>query len=104
MTTVLIADDDAAIRAAVRATLEYEGYRVYEACDGMEALRVLRESPIRLVVLVDLRMPNVDGFSLLKIVAEDRVLTERHSYVVFTADASSLPVVRALRSQMVVTG
>src|SRR5262249_1237180 len=75
---------------------------VGEATDGVEALAALRESQTPLVVLVDLRMPTIDGFTLLKTVAEERILAERHVYVIFTADTSSLPVVQALRSQTVV--
>src|SRR5262249_5548930 len=102
MATVLIADDDLAIRSAVRATLEFAGHTVREATDGVEALAALRESQTPLVTLVDLRMPSMDGFTLLKTVTEERTLAERHVYVVFTADTSSLPVVQALRSQTVV--
>lgn len=102
MATVLVVDDDMAIRAAVRATLEFAGHMVREATDGVEALAALREPQSHLVVLVDLRMPSMDGFTLLKSVAEDRALAERHAYIVFTADTASLPVVQALRSQTLV--
>jgi CheY-like chemotaxis protein len=102
MATVLIVDDDTAIRQAVRATLEFTGHRVREATDGVEALAELRAAPLPLVVLVDLRMPTMDGFTLLKLVAEEPALADRHAYVIFTADASSLPVVQALRAQTIV--
>jgi len=103
MATVLIVDDDAGIRAAVRAALEDAGHRVREAADGAEALRELRRDRERMVALIDLRMPNVDGFALLKTVSEDWDLAERHAYVLLSADTASLPVVSALRSQTVVT-
>src|SRR5262249_19048945 len=102
MATVLIADDDMAIRASVRAALEFGGHTVREATDGVEALAALRESQTPLVALVALGMPSIDGFTLLKTVSEERTLVERHVYVIFTADTSSLPVVQALRAQTVV--
>jgi two-component system, NtrC family, nitrogen regulation response regulator NtrX len=102
MATVLIVDDDTDIRATVRMTLEDAGHAVREARDGEEAFALLRDDPQRLVALIDLRMPNVDGFALLKMVSEDWELARRHAYVIFSADTLSLPVVRALRSATVV--
>jgi DNA-binding NtrC family response regulator len=102
MAIVLVVDDDTDIRATVRMTLEDAGHAVREARDGEEAFALLRDDPQRLVALIDLRMPNVDGFALLKMVSEDWELAHRHAYVIFSADTLSLPVVRALRSATVV--
>src|SRR5579859_2254953 len=104
MATVLVVDDDGSIREVERAALEDAGYTVLEARDGAEALGVLRASPEPLVVLVDLLMPVVNGFELLKTVAEDWELARRHAYVVVSAEHQSLPVVQALRSSTVVEG
>jgi CheY-like chemotaxis protein len=41
--SVLIVDDEASIRASLRMTLEFEGYRVEEAGSGAEALRIVRD-------------------------------------------------------------
>lgn len=103
MATVLIVDDDTGIRSAVRAALEDAGHRVREAADGEQALRQLQGARERMVTLVDLRMPNVDGFELLRMVSEDWELSERHAYAILSADTTSLPVVAALRSRTVVT-
>ncbi len=102
MATVLIVDDDTGIRTAVRAALEDAGHTVREASDGAEALAALRAERARLVALIDLRMPKVDGFALLQMVTEDWELARRHAYVLFSADTTSLPVVEALRSATVV--
>ena len=67
MTTanVLIIDDDAAVRDAVAEDLKREGYNLCFAENGMEGIRLLRElSPT--VVLLDLRMPVMDGFDFLE--------------------------------------
>jgi CheY-like chemotaxis protein len=62
MIDVLIAEDDPDIRRAVRHLLECEGYSCAEAEDGREALEIAQQSPPRLVLL-DLMMPKMDGFT-----------------------------------------
>jgi two-component system, OmpR family, response regulator len=62
--TVLAVDDEDAITDLVCDALSLAGYRTLRARHGMEALRLLREHPVDLVVL-DLTMPNVDGFEVL---------------------------------------
>lgn len=64
---VLVADDEAPIRDALQRTLSKEGYAVVEAQDGALALDLLRKTEVDLI-LVDLRMPKVDGLALLKAV------------------------------------
>jgi CheY-like chemotaxis protein len=61
---ILVVDDDAAVRQAVRALLEAEGYAVATAADGAEAIEKLRGSRV-LLVLLDLAMPGVDGWQFL---------------------------------------
>lgn len=104
MATVLIIDDDNSIRAVERSALEEAGHSVLEARDGAEALRTLRAAEHPLVALVDLMMPGVSGFELLQSVADESALARRHAYVVVTANATSLPVVQALRSSFVLEG
>lgn len=104
MVTVLVVDDDGAIREMVHTALEEAGYTVREARQGEEALTLLREATTPMVALVDLLMPVVSGFELLQRVAEDWDLARRHAYVVVTASEESLPVVQALRSTTVVEG
>ena len=61
---VLIVDDDPGIRRMLAVTLKKEGYRTADACDGAEALEVMRRGGADLVLL-DLRMPNVTGWEVL---------------------------------------
>ncbi len=67
--TILIVDDEARIRDFVRMNLELEHYNVLEASNGLEALDVLREHLPDLVVL-DVMMPEMDGFETLKAIRE----------------------------------
>jgi CheY-like chemotaxis protein len=89
---VLIVDDDDEIREVVRALLEDEGYYVEEARQGEEALRILRKSPHRFVVLLDLRMPVLDGVAVIAAIARERPLRQRHGYILATADNRTLPL------------
>lgn len=61
--TVLVVDDDAAIRGLLTAELRLEGYETLEAADGRQALELLDLQPD--LVLTDLAMPAVDGFELI---------------------------------------
>ncbi|MBJ7484980.1 response regulator [Brevundimonas sp.] len=63
-TTVLIADDDPTLRAIGAELLSGEGYRVLEAEDGDEALRIVEAEAVDLIVL-DMLMPNKDGIETI---------------------------------------
>ncbi|MET7761445.1 response regulator transcription factor [Streptomyces sp. NPDC005336] len=64
--TVLLAEDDRAIRQALERALTLEGYRVTAAPDGIEALAAIhREHPD--VVVLDVMMPGVDGLQVCRV-------------------------------------
>ena len=67
--TVLIVDDEEAIRESLRMVLEYEGYRVREAGNGEKALSEVRRVPPDAVVL-DIKMPEMDGMEVLRSLRE----------------------------------
>ena len=73
--TVLVVDDDADVRDALRKVLEEDGYTVETAHQGREALAVLRRSasPPQVVVL-DMMMPVMDGWEFLHEVRQDAAL------------------------------
>jgi CheY-like chemotaxis protein len=58
---VLVADDDATMRALVRTMLERGGYHVVESASGREALQRLREGLAPHFLVTDLRMPDGSG-------------------------------------------
>jgi len=66
--SVLVVEDDAAIRRLVKMVLEREGYRVEVASDGLEAVLKLGVMEYAAIIL-DLMMPNLDGFVLLETLA-----------------------------------
>jgi CheY-like chemotaxis protein len=61
---VLVVDDDAAVRVSCATVLRVSGFSVEVADDGDDALALLRELDVG-VVLLDLRMPRRDGFAVL---------------------------------------
>jgi two-component system chemotaxis response regulator CheY len=87
---VLIVDDDEGIRETLRFALEGEGYAVLEAQHGLAALEILAALAVPLVVLVDLRMPLLDGEGLLDAVCADPLLAHRHVYALTTANEQTL--------------
>jgi DNA-binding response OmpR family regulator len=67
---VLVVDDDAKIVTLVSAYLERAGYQVRSANDGLTALRMIRDHAPDVVVL-DLMLPELDGFGVARIVREE---------------------------------
>ncbi len=64
MYNVLVCDDERDIVSALRIYLTAEGYQVYEAYNGKEALEVLARETIHLV-LMDIMMPVMDGITAM---------------------------------------
>jgi two-component system, cell cycle sensor histidine kinase and response regulator CckA len=65
--TILLCDDEPAIRSLVRKMLERRGFRVLEASDGLDAMELAKPYPGPIhVLLSDLVMPKLDGPSLAK--------------------------------------
>ena len=65
MMKILIVDDEEMIRNVLREYVEFEGNEAFEAADGMEAVKMCRENDYD-VVLMDVMMPRLDGFSAVK--------------------------------------
>ena len=82
---VCVVEDDAAIRETLCMLLEEEGYRVLDAATGSQGLALLQGSRERLVVLLDHKLPELDGCDLLDIVAQDEMLRSRHAFILVTA-------------------
>jgi DNA-binding response OmpR family regulator len=69
--SILVVDDEATIREVLSRYLQREGFRVFEAADGFEALDAIKYNPPDLIVL-DLMLPGIDGLTLTQHLREDR--------------------------------
>ena len=74
--TVLVVDDDPDVRAIVRVTLQGNGMQVAEAANGRLALEWLDGHPPPALVLLDLIMPEMDGFDFLERVRQSGQLSD----------------------------
>jgi DNA-binding NtrC family response regulator len=93
MPTVLIVDDEKNIRATLARGLRLEGYRTEVAGNGVEALKLLDEGGIDLVLL-DVQMPEMDGLALLSAMRERRMTVPA---IVLTAHGSIERAVQAVK-------
>ena len=62
MTNILVCDDDKEIVDAIEIYLGQEGYNILKAYDGLEAIKVLKENDIKLLI-IDIMMPRLDGIN-----------------------------------------
>jgi CheY-like chemotaxis protein len=72
--TVLVVEDDPAIRNFLKLALEAEGYRVETATQGQEALDMLPKLPTPCLILLDLMMPVMDGWEFARALRKDMIL------------------------------
>ena len=93
--TVLIAEDDAAIRDGLSMSLEIEGYRVLTASNGREALELLPTLQPPCLLLLDLLMPEMNGWELLEAKNRDPALAEIPVVVLSATQRKQLPGVAA---------
>jgi DNA-binding response OmpR family regulator len=69
---VLIADDDMTVRMVVRAAIQGSGIKCRMACDGAEALQLIRDCNPPAAIL-DVNMPGMDGYEVLAAVRNERL-------------------------------
>jgi two-component system, NtrC family, nitrogen regulation response regulator GlnG len=90
---ILVADDEESMRWVLSKALKKKGFNVELACDGNEALRMVKESSYDLALL-DIKMPGMTGLELL-----DKIREERNDLfmVIMTAEASMKNAVEAMK-------
>ena len=70
MESILIVDDEAAIRELLKYNLEKEGYKITSAADGEQALSLMAKSNFALVIL-DLMLPGINGLEVCRKMRQD---------------------------------
>ncbi|MCS3869179.1 DNA-binding response OmpR family regulator [Chryseobacterium ginsenosidimutans] len=75
MKKIVIADDEHKILMSLEYSFKKNGYDVFIARDGTEVLEFLK-TMVPDVILLDIMMPNLDGFSTLEIIKQDKKLKD----------------------------
>lgn len=63
---ILVVDDEKLIRDVIKEYAEVENYKVIEANDGKEAIKAVEQNPDIALIIMDIMMPNLDGYSACK--------------------------------------
>jgi CheY-like chemotaxis protein len=92
--SILVVEDDPAIRRLVKMVLERQGYRIEVAADGLEAVLKLGVLEYDAVIL-DLMMPNLDGFVLIETLAAND--PARLNRIIVTSAASPAVINERMR-------
>ncbi|EMS32434.1 Sigma-54 dependent transcriptional regulator [Mariniradius saccharolyticus AK6] len=93
MSKILIIDDERIIRSTLREILEYENYKIFEAQDGEQGLKMMQEEDFDLV-LCDIKMPKMDGLEVLERAAE---LERQPQFIMISAHGSIETAVEATK-------
>lgn len=94
---VLVVDDDDSIRETLRFALEEEGYEVFEAKGGAEALGILPTASRRFIVLLDQVLGDIDGISVIRQLAQRLSQKSQHMFLLVTASAAVETLEQELR-------
>jgi CheY-like chemotaxis protein len=94
MTTILIVDDESALRTNLRDMLEFEGFNILEAENGAQGVTLARQHRPDLVIC-DIAMPEIDGFELMAQL-QDSVLTALIPVLLLTAQAEKTAIEHGL--------
>jgi two-component system nitrogen regulation response regulator NtrX len=93
MSKILIIDDEKVIRATLKEILEYENYKISEAQDGEEGLKMLQEEDFDLV-LCDIKMPKMDGLEVLEHASQ---MEKQPQFIMISAHGSIETAVEATK-------
>jgi two-component system sensor histidine kinase EvgS len=88
--TILIAEDERINRLALKRILEKSGYRILEAENGIEAIKILEaENPD--CILMDIQMPEMDGIEATKIIRDKQRFGEKSAIPIIALTAYTMP-------------
>ena len=93
--TILVVDDDAAVVRPLAKFLELEGFTTVTAANGLEALKYLRGGGGAAVIVLDLRMPVMDGWTFRREQLRDPRLAQIPVVVLSGADHDRVPEILA---------
>jgi len=93
MNKILVVDDELNMRLVLGAMLKKEGYEVFSAANGLEALKAMKQDEMD-VVITDLKMPKLDGMGLLEQILDQYMETP---VIIITAHGTVATAVDALK-------
>ena len=100
MYRILVCDDEKDIVSALKIYLMADGYQVFEAYNGREALEILKKEDIHLV-LMDIMMPVMNGYEATKMIRSlDREDAKKIPIIAMTANAFTEDRIRAKEAGM----
>jgi CheY-like chemotaxis protein len=94
--TILVVDDDVAVRSTIARFLGFEGFAIVEASNGREALSHLRTGCSASAILLDLRMPVMDGWTFRHAQRNDPSIAHIPVIILSGADAHRFPELDAV--------
>jgi len=94
--TILVVDDDVAVRSTIARFLGFEGFAIVEASNGREALSHLRTGCSAAAILLDLRMPVMDGWTFRHAQRNDPSIAHIPVIILSGADAHRFPELDAV--------
>jgi CheY-like chemotaxis protein len=71
---VVIVEDDQAIRETLQQVIELEGYKVRTACNGVDAMELLKVLDVPCLILTDLSMPVMDGYAFIELASKTHTI------------------------------
>jgi two-component system, cell cycle response regulator DivK len=87
--TILLVEDDEVNRKLLRQLLEDYGHRIFEAADGLDALKIAKRE-IPLLILMDVDLPGLDGIGITRRVREDAALRETFILMITAFDTKEV--------------
>lgn len=91
---ILVVDDDEQIRTFLIKSLEFEGYQIISASDGVEGWKILQGEKPDLVIL-DVRMPGMDGIEVLEKIRGDTEF-KKIPVIMLTGESSDVNIISGL--------
>ena len=93
--SVLIVDDDQALSKLIRHNLEVTGTQVVEAASGFDCIRILHQAKVDLILL-DLRLPDFNGWSILSLLRLTEPLRQI-PVIVVSAEPPNMALIKQFR-------
>ncbi len=98
MKNILIAEDERALRNVLRDELASDKFNIFEAKDGVEALKVLKNSKIDLIIL-DVMMPGVSGTKVAETIKSSDEIAHKPEIIILSNKDDTETVTDALSAK-----